>query len=135
MGAMRTRVLLLLATTALVLAGCGEGSTDSPTVSATSATAGATTAAADAGPSPTGDNIDPAALCAYLKGELPEWKAIGSEVGALAQATIGIADWYDKNSQSKIPDRDELDAATKAECPDTRAEVLKTIGVESFLQL
>ncbi|MFI5953948.1 hypothetical protein [Cryptosporangium sp. NPDC051539] len=130
---MRIRILLLPVAAALVLAGCSTGSTDDPAPSVAPTTTG-TTASATA-TSGSGGDVDPAALCAYLKGALPGWKAVGSEVGALAQATSDIADWYDKNSKSGIPDRDAMEAGTKAECPETRAEVLKTIGVDSFLNL
>lgn len=72
-------------------------------------------------------------LCTYLKKSAPEWKAVGSEVGAMAQMTMGLAGFYDE--QGAVPDGSDMDEKSQAECPEVRAEVLKAAGVESFTSL
>jgi hypothetical protein len=73
------------------------------------------------------------ALCDYLSGELPKLKAMGSEVGAMANLTGNLYSWY--NGQGAVPDGNQMDEQTLKECPDVRTEVLKAAGVKTFMEL
>jgi hypothetical protein len=72
-------------------------------------------------------------VCGYLRGQLPTLKAIGSEVGAMANLTVNLYSWYEK--QGAVPTGREIDNQTRQECPDTRTEVLQISGMESFERL
>jgi hypothetical protein len=74
------------------------------------------------------------ALCAYLKGEIPKLKAVGSEVGAHAQLAGGMATFFEQQG-AKPDDAVQLEEATLAECPDVRTEVLAVTGLTSFTGL
>ncbi|MEU8229670.1 hypothetical protein AB0C12_08690 [Actinoplanes sp. NPDC048967] len=127
----RTVVLLAVAGLAAVsITACddqGAASTAgaAPTARAASDAGGKTAAA--------GKTVSAAALCGYLKDNVGEWRAVGSEVGAMAQMTIGLFDFYDRNGA--VPQGAEIDEKSKAECPDVRDEVLKAAGIESFTAL
>jgi hypothetical protein len=126
----RTRILALVCLSALVLSGCSSTTDDSPAATATSAPAGA---------APTGDapadsgTVSAAALCDYLRSELPKVKAVGSEVGAMAQLAVGLANFFSENG--KPADGSVMDELTTKECPDVRTETLKAIGKGSFAEL
>jgi hypothetical protein len=77
--------------------------------------------------------VSGAELCGYLQGRLPELKAIGSEVGAMANLTVNLYSWYEK--RGAVPTGTEIDEQTTATCPDVRAEILKVAGIESFATL
>ena len=127
----------------LSLTACGTSDDASPST-ATPPAAGATTAATTAASATTaaGTPATPAAdsrtvsaadLCAFLTKNLPRWKSAGGELAAMTQATTELFTFYDEKGRT-VP-RTELDDLTRAQCPDVRTEVLKTIGVASFLQL
>ncbi|MBG0566569.1 hypothetical protein [Actinoplanes aureus] len=69
-------------------------------------------------------------VCAYLKGEIPALKEIGSPVGRHANLAGNLATFFE--SHGKPETGAALDAATKAECPAVRTEVLTLIDVDSF---
>lgn len=127
----------------LGVAGCsGSPSADDPTpeqVAEVPATAAGTSAPPAAEPSPSADEASApsaptaTALCEYLTGQLPDLRAIGSEVGAMANLTLGLFSWYDE--QGALPVGTELDALTQEQCPEVGAEVLRLAGVESFTAL
>ncbi|GAA3335724.1 hypothetical protein GCM10020358_05130 [Amorphoplanes nipponensis] len=127
----RTALALLVAGLATVsLAACdGSGSSSAGTAEAPAAApaAGASTAAAAA------IDVSAADLCAYLKKNVADWKAVGSEVGAMAQMTIGLADFYD--GKGAVPDGADIDEKSRAQCPDVRTEVLRAAGIDSFTAL
>lgn len=75
-----------------------------------------------------------AELCGYLQGRLPELKAIGSEVGAMANLTVNLYSWYEKRGAA-VPTGTEIDEQMAATCPDVRAEIFKVAGIESFATL
>ena len=109
------------------------GSSDAGSSSGPAPTAAATKGAAK--PTPAGDSktVSAADLCGFLEKNLPRWKSAGSEFAAMTQVTIDLSTFYDE--KGLIPPDAELDPLTKAECPDTRTEVLKTIGFNTFTEL
>jgi hypothetical protein len=121
------RTVLLLAVAGLAAASITA--CDDPGAGPTSGAAPAAQATTAAG----GKTVSAAALCGYLKENVAEWKAIGSEVGAMAQMTIGLADFYDRNGA--VPQGADVDEKSKAECPDVRDDVLKAAGIQSFTSL
>jgi len=109
--------------------------------SAPAVTAGSDLPAATAAPTPMQaatpsddpSGVSAAALCEYLTGQLPDLRAIGSEVGAMANLTANLFGWFD--GQGAVPAGTEIDALTQQQCPDVRAEVLRLAGVDSFTAL
>jgi hypothetical protein len=69
-------------------------------------------------------------VCAYLKGEIPALREVGSPVGRHANLAGKLATFFE--SHGKPENGAVLDAATKAECPAVRTEVLTLIDVDSF---
>jgi hypothetical protein len=122
---MRTRSFLLAVSTTLILAAAGCGGTDTP------APAGDGAVRADGEPPAAAEGSYPAEdVCAYLKGEIPALKEIGSPVGRHANLAGKLATFFE--SHGKPETGAVLDAAVAAECPDVRTEVLTLIDVESF---
>lgn len=115
----------------LSVTACGNSGTDAPPAAAP--TAAATTAGQSSTPAGDGTAVPAADLCAFLEKNLPRWKSAGGELAAMTQVTTEMFSFYDDQGQP-VP-RTDLDDLTKAECPDTRTEVLKTIGFDSFLEL
>ncbi|MEW1587177.1 hypothetical protein AB0283_17280 [Micromonospora vinacea] len=113
----------------LALTACTEA--DAPQPAAAPDTTGSTSAAgsAPAGSSP----VSAKEVCAYLDGQVPTLKGIGSETGAMANLTVNLYSWYEK--QGPVPNGREIDDQTRKECPATRTEVLKLAGMESFERL
>ena len=106
----------------LVLTGCKEsGDTAAPA----KAEGGAVTTA--------NAPISAEALCAHLKKEAPRIQAVGSEVGAMAQLTMSIADLYGDHLDQL--DGDVIDEQAAKSCPDTRAVLLTASGIKSFGEL
>jgi hypothetical protein len=124
--AIRSALVCVAGVVALALSGCSSSGGDDTTGSAPVETTAAAAAA-------TGAPISADALCAHLKEELPRIKAVGSEVGAMAQLTISIANLYEDH----LPELDGnvLDAQATKTCPQTRTEILKAAGVDSFTDL
>ncbi|MGC4810419.1 hypothetical protein ACLQ29_07845 [Micromonospora sp. DT228] len=123
-------VCLVVATTACTATPAPEPGTvasDSPT--ATAAPSGA------AGSPPAGGStpVSAKAVCAYLAGQLPTLKGIGSETGAMANLTVNLYSWYEL--QGPVPTGRQIDDQTRQECPATRTEVLDIAGMESFERL
>jgi hypothetical protein len=127
----RTVVTLAVAGLAAVsITACDDSASDSGSTAGAAAPAAKATAAAGAA---TGKSVSAADLCGFLKKNVAEWKAVGSEVGAMAQMTIGIADFYDQ--QGAVPDGSDIEEKSKAGCPEVRAEALEAAGIESFTAL
>lgn len=126
-GAIGLLLVLLVAA-----GGCGGGDGDN------SGAAGnpGTTSPAVVSPSPTpATSAPPAAtgeLCTFLRAEVPKLKAVGSEVGALAQLTADLATWLGENPGERPANTAQLDEITQRECPDVRSDILKTIGASRF---
>ncbi|WP_328533134.1 hypothetical protein OG836_24600 [Micromonospora zamorensis] len=121
-------VCLVLAATACTDAPePGAAAPDSPTtIAAASSAAGS---APDGGPT----QVSAKEVCAYLDGQLPTLKGIGSETGVMANLTVNLYSWYEK--QGPVPTGRQIDDQTRQECPATRTEVLKLAGMESFERL
>jgi hypothetical protein len=130
------RLVALVAVVAALpaIAACGSStSSASQAASSTSAAAASATTApssASSSPSPAGAGgggaLDAAAFCAFLTKGLPEWKAVGSTVGAQAQYTLAVAGWAgDKLTLDLVQ---KLDAGATQTCPKVRADVLALIG-------
>jgi hypothetical protein len=118
------RVLVgVAAVVALGSAGCSASGTDGG--GDVKAAAPAAAAADD-----SGDGKD---VCAHLKKELPRIKAVGSEVGAMAQLAMSLAGFYENHE--KLADGEALDAQTEKACPEVRAEILEAAGIKSFADL
>ena len=120
----------------LLTAACGGGATaspqdgsPSPTASAAAASASPSTVSPEASAASAGDGV---ALCAFLSSELPALQAAGSTGGAVAQLAIDYANWIAADSSRVLPDAAAMDTLTVASCPDTRTNVLKIIGSDSF---
>ncbi|MEU4236995.1 hypothetical protein [Actinoplanes sp. NPDC026619] len=112
---------------ALALTGCKASGSD------TAAPPAATKAATKAAETQAGPPISAEALCAHLKKEAPRIKAVGSEVGAMAQLTMSIADLYGDHLDQL--DGDVIDEQAVKTCPETRAELVKAAGITSFAEL
>lgn len=104
------------------------------------AAAPGTPAASDAAPSAAGsapargsNPVSAKEVCAYLDGQLPTLKGIGSETGAMANLTVNLYSWYEK--QGPVPNGRQIDDQTRQECPAIRTEVLELAGMESFERL
>ncbi|GLZ39230.1 hypothetical protein [Actinokineospora sp. NBRC 105648] len=122
----RTAGLALIAACAVALTACGPATSSSsnpnPVVPATPA--------AKAGTPAESSGVD---VCGYLRGQIPALKAVGSDVGAMAQLTIGLYDFYDK--QGKVPNGLEIEANAQKNCPDVAEQVYKIAGIKSFAAL
>ena len=126
----------LVLAVSLLTAACGGGATASPQDSSPSPVASAASASASplpasAQPSAAGLG-DGTALCAFLASEVPALQAAGSTGGAVAQLAIDYANWIAADSSRVLPDATAMDTLTVASCPDTRTNVLKIIGSDSF---
>lgn len=110
------------------------GGSDAGTSPAAAPTATATETAGKAA-TPAGDSktVSAADLCGFLEKNLPRWKAAGGEFAAMTQVTTELSSFYEE--RGAIPPDTELDKLTEAQCPDTRTEVLKTIGFDNFTEL
>ncbi|MFC7532938.1 hypothetical protein [Actinoplanes sp. GCM10030250] len=120
-----TRPFLFTLSIAVLLAVAGCGGTDA----ATSAGDGAAPANGNP-PAEAGGSYEAKDVCAYLEGEIPALKEIGSPVGRHANLAGNLATFFE--SHGKPENGAVLDAATKAECPAVRTEVLTLIDVDSF---
>ncbi|MEU8388549.1 hypothetical protein [Micromonospora sp. NPDC048842] len=113
----------------LALTACTE--TDAPEPTAAPDTTGSTSAAGSA--PADGPSVSAKEVCAYLAGQVPTLKGIGSETGVMANLTVNLYSWYEK--QGPVPNGRDIDDQTRKECPATRTEVLKLAGMESFERL
>ncbi|MGC5305808.1 hypothetical protein [Micromonospora zamorensis] len=133
---MRT-IRLLAPAVCLVLAATACTGTDAPEPGAAAPDSPAATAAASsaAGSAPDGGSAQVSAkeVCAYLDSQLPTLKGIGSETGVMANLTVNLYSWYEK--QGPVPTGRQIDDQTRQGCPATRTEVLKLAGMESFERL
>ncbi|GAA3392256.1 hypothetical protein [Cryptosporangium minutisporangium] len=114
----RLAVFLTLILGAAVASGCSSTAADPPSADPQSA------APAASGAYSAKD------VCAYLEGEIPALKEIGSPVGRHANLAGKLATFFE--AHGKPENGAVLDAATKAECPTVRTEVLALMDVDSF---
>jgi hypothetical protein len=119
----RLAAFLALLISAAVASGCS--STDADADANAGPPSAAPAEAAEAGGSYAAKDV-----CTYLKGEIPALKEVGSPVGRHANLAGKLATFFE--SHGKPENGAVLDAATKAECPAVRTEVLTLIDVESF---
>ncbi|MCX4390069.1 hypothetical protein OG777_24530 [Micromonospora peucetia] len=132
---MRT-IRMLAPTLCLVLALTACADAPDPSGAAASGTPAAADAASSAvGSAPSGGSTPVSAkeVCAYLDGQLPTLRGIGSETGTMANLTVNLYSWYEK--QGAVPTGRQIDDQTRQECPATRTEVLELAGMESFERL
>ncbi len=104
-------------------------SASSPTSSAPSTPSTPSTRATttSAGAYPAAD------VCTYLTGQLPTLTAIGAPVGVQASLAGNLFGFFQSHG---IPaDGAQLEAATLAQCPDVRTQILKLAGLTSFAEL
>ncbi|MET7875751.1 hypothetical protein ABZS52_02355 [Micromonospora profundi] len=129
---MRTiRMLAPVLCLALALTACTDA--DAPETSGTAAPDTATAPSAAGSAPAAGTTVPAKEVCAYLEGQLPTLKGIGSETGVMANLTVNLYSWYEK--QGPVPSGRQIDDQTRQECPATRTEVLKLAGMESFERL
>jgi hypothetical protein len=126
---MRVRSALVCVGLAAVIASAGCKASGAGADTAGGNTAGGNAAGVDVNSAP----VSAAALCAHLRKEAPRIKAVGSEVGAMAQLTMSIADLYGDHLDQLSGD--VIDAQAVASCPETRAELVKAAGIKSFAEL
>jgi hypothetical protein len=131
------RSILALALAATIMtAACGGGATAAPPAGssspATSPAAGTANPSSAGGEPSAAGSGDAAALCAFLKSEIPALQQAGSTGGAIAQLAIDYANWIEADSSRVLPDAATIDVLTKASCPEVRADVLKFLGEDSF---
>ncbi|GIE91067.1 hypothetical protein SAMN06264365_124108 [Actinoplanes regularis] len=117
----RLAALLALIASTAVLSGCSSAGTEPPPTA---------TPANGKPPAAAGGSYSAKDVCTYLKGEIPALKEVGSPVGRHANLAGDLAAFFE--SHGKPENGAVLDAATKAECPAVRTEVLALIDVESF---
>ncbi len=126
----------------LGLAGCGGAGSSTTVATAHVPSAGAASGVASttASPAPalTGGNpVDPAALCAFLQGDLAAVQGAGtagggSAPGALAQLTGDLSVWVEQHAAQKPRTADDLDAAASSGCPQVRTQMVAALGKASF---
>ena len=131
-------IRMLAPTLCLVLALSACADADAPELSGAAApgTPAATDAASRAvGSAPAGGATPVSAkeVCAYLDGQLPTLRGIGSETGTMANLTVNLYSWYEK--QGAVPTGRQIDDQTRQQCPATRTAVLELAGMESFERL
>lgn len=129
MKTMRITLLSAAVATCATLALTGCSGSGSPTPGSPAASA----APAKSPPAAAAPKVSAEKVCEYLRGKLPELKAIGSTVGAGSNLAVNLFDWYDK--QGAVPEGALIDQQTKAQCPEVRTQVLKVAGFESFATL
>jgi hypothetical protein len=125
----RAALLTLLIGTA-VLAGCTSAGANPPSADAPTSVGNEATRASGKSPATVGGSYSAKDVCTYLKGEIPALKEIGSPVGRHANLAGKLATFFE--THGKPENGAVLDAATKAECPAVRTEVLALIDVDSF---
>ncbi|WP_320068359.1 hypothetical protein [Micromonospora sp. RTGN7] len=134
---MRT-IQMLAPTLCLVLAltACADNdASEPPGAAAPGAPAAGDATSSAVGSAPAGDSTSVTAkeVCAYLDGQLPTLRGIGSETGTMANLTVNLYSWYEK--QGAVPTGRQIDDQTRQECPATRTEVLELAGMASFERL
>jgi hypothetical protein len=70
----------------------------------------------------------------FLKTELPLLKSAGSEVGARSQFATDVFTLY-QHYRGAIPDGNRIDAQTKQNCHELRAQVLEVTGSDNFAEI
>lgn len=121
-------VTMIISTAAL--SGCTSADTDPPSTDAPTSGGDRATRANREPLAATGGSYSATEVCAYLKGEIPALKEVGSPVGRHANLAGKLATFFE--SHGKPENGAVLDAATKTECPAVRTEVLTLIEVDSF---
>ncbi|WP_433722463.1 hypothetical protein ACQP2Y_43860 [Actinoplanes sp. CA-051413] len=130
---LRRTVLSIAVAGLLSVSGTACGGSDTGSSSGAAPTAAATTTGAAATPAGDSKTVSASDLCAFLEKNVSRWKAAGGEFAAMTQVTVELFGFYQE--RGLVPPDTELDVQTKAECPDVRTEVLKTIGFDNFADL
>lgn len=99
-----------------------------PAVPSTTAGSAAPGGASTAGSGP----VDARAFCAFLKEDASKLASAGSAPGALAQLAGDLAGWIKEHPEQKPRTAADLDAASQANCPELRAQVVAFLGGTSF---
>ncbi|GAA3335726.1 hypothetical protein GCM10020358_05140 [Amorphoplanes nipponensis] len=120
---------------AVAVAACDEAGPDVTPVPVPQSTAPGPTPTSARPPSlvPGSRPVAAADLCGFLRGKLPEWRAVGGEGAAQAQLAIDLFTFYQK--QGAVPAGRDIDEQTRAQCPEVRRQVLAAAGIDSFLIL
>lgn len=126
----RPAAFLTLIVSIAVLSGCTSADTEPPSTEAPTSGGDGATRASGKPPAAAGGSYSATDVCTYLKGEFPALKEIGSPVGRHANLAGKLATFFE--SHGKPENGAALDAATEAECPAVRTEVLSLIEVDSF---
>ncbi|MET7707811.1 hypothetical protein [Micromonospora sp. NPDC005189] len=120
----------------LTLTACADANEPEPSGAASPgnpAAADAASSAVGSGPAGGSTPVSAEKVCAYLDEQLPTLREIGSETGVMANLTVNLYSWYEK--QGAVPTGRQIDDQTRQECPTTRTEVLELAGMESFERL
>jgi hypothetical protein len=126
----RLAAFLTLIISAAVLSGCTSAGTDPPSTDTPTSSGDGAARASGKPPAAVGGSYSATDVCTYLKSEIPALKDVGSPVGRHANLAGKLATFFE--SHGKPENGAVLDAATKAECPAVRTEVLTLIDVDSF---
>ncbi|MEH0842105.1 hypothetical protein V6U81_06900 [Micromonospora sp. CPCC 205711] len=118
----------------LALAACTDADAPEPSGAAAPGTpAAAASRAAGSAPADDSTPVSAKEVCAYLDGQLPTLRGIGSETGTMANLTVNLYSWYEK--QGAVPTGRQIDDQTRQQCPATRTALLELAGMESFERL
>ncbi len=137
---MRLLLPVAVSVVALALTACGSSTSSSASAGASnppSATS-SRTASASSTPSPSSDtkapagSVDAAALCDFLRAELPAITSVGSKVGAQAQFAIAFYEWGEPRGLSGATQQ-QFDDAAKSACPDVRDRIAAATGQTGLL--
>ncbi|WP_330172125.1 hypothetical protein OG875_00145 [Streptomyces sp. NBC_01498] len=119
------RVLLLL------LTACGNGATSDDAGPSGKPPGG--TSAAEA-PAAEGNPVDGEAFCAFLEATAPRLKAVGAPAGAKADFAVEPANWIGEHPEQGPRTAQDLDDVSQTSCPETRAEVVASMGATGFTE-
>lgn len=136
------RTIVGLAVVTILMSACGLSSSTSTPLAAGSATTPVSSPSSSDPASPgastpvdaAGNPLVGADFCAFLAGVAPALPAAGSTAGALAQLTIELTNWIEAHPDQKPRYAADMDDASSANCPDTRAKVVAALGTSSFTQ-
>lgn len=104
-----------------------------PPATTSAATGTRTTASPTAVTPPSGAPYPAAEVCAYLRAQIPTLTAIDSPVGREANLAANLFGFFGEHGIA--PDGIQLDAATSAQCPDVRSQLLTLTGLSSLASM
>lgn len=115
-----------------VLSGCAGGSTNSPAPSSTTPASSTTTAPATSSASgSTFTDAQVQQLCSDMEGQLQNWRTVTPTLGKGGLNTIVIT-WATQNGINLLDlaqNRESIDAATAAACPDVRSGAISALEI------